>query len=182
MLPAPILSRLVPSLAKIASVRSIRASTPNWLLAFVVCLIGSRAPRNETGAEVRKWKDRLKTTSIGMDLVKTKEAMIDESKSYPAPVGRIGAHDGTDISTLIVRYEMKLLSVGTDGDDVFGDPRDGDISIDSKNEVLAVWRPILLNRDIEAEGGDLEQVATINVGREEGRSGRGSVRAKKTNL
>ena len=42
----------------------------------------------------------------------------------------------------------------------FGDSRDGDISIDSKNEVLAVRRPILLNCNIEAEGGDLEQVAT----------------------
>ena len=54
-----------------------------------------------------------------MDLVKTKEAMIDESKSYPAPVGRIGTHDGADISPFIVRYEMKLRSIGTDGDDVF---------------------------------------------------------------
>lgn len=35
--------------------------------------------------------------------------------------------------------------------------------------MLAVWRPILLNRDIEAERGDLEQVATINIGREERR-------------
>ena len=54
-----------------------------------------------------------------MDLVKTEEAMIDESKSYPAPVGRIGTHDGADVPALIVRYEMKLLSVGMDGDDVF---------------------------------------------------------------
>ena len=54
-----------------------------------------------------------------MDLVKTEEAVIDESKSYPASVGRIGTHDGADISTFIVRYEMKLRSVGTDGDDIF---------------------------------------------------------------
>ena len=36
-----------------------------------------------------------------MDLVKTEEAMIDESKSYPAPVGRIGTHDGADVPALM---------------------------------------------------------------------------------
>lgn len=35
--------------------------------------------------------------------------------------------------------------------------------------MVAVWRPILLNRDIEAERGDLEEVATVNIGREERR-------------
>jgi hypothetical protein len=84
----------------------------------LVVLAGSPAPGNEPGPEVGEWKDRLKTTPIGMDLVKTEEAMIDESKSYPAPVGRIGTDDGADISTFIVRYEMKLRSVWTDGDDV----------------------------------------------------------------
>lgn len=112
--------------AAIAFLIFVRRTTPRACrfpprigLVFVVCLVRSRAPGNETGPEVRKWKDCLKTTPIGMDLVKTEEAMIGESKSYPAPVGRIGTDDGADISTFIVRYEMKLRSVWTDGDDVF---------------------------------------------------------------
>ncbi len=151
-------------------------------MSFVVCLVGSRTPSNETGPEVREWKDHLKTRAIGMDLVQTKEAMIVEAESYPAPVGRIGTHKGADVSTFIIRYEMKLFSVGTDGHDVCGDSGDGDISIDTENKVLTVWRPILLNRDVETEGGDLEHMATIDVRREERRSGRVSVKAKETDF
>ena len=112
---------LLPGIASFGHAQRFLIQVTRLLPVFpvlVIRLIGSRAPGNEPGPEVGEWKDRLKTTPIGMDLVKTEEAMIVESKSYPAPVGRIGTDDGADISTFIVRYEMKLRSVWTDGDDV----------------------------------------------------------------
>src|SRR5215813_4445775 len=46
--------------------------------------------------------------------------------------------------------------------------------------MLAVWCPVLLNRDIEAEGCDLENVTSVNIGCEQGYPERLSVRRQVT--
>ena len=62
-----------------------------------------------------------------------------------------------------------MRSVWTDRCNVCRDSGGMTDSILREDEVLAVRRPVLLNSDTETEGGDLEQVAAVNVGNEERR-------------
>src|SRR6266705_6137827 len=68
-----------------------------------------------------------------------------------------------------MRYETEMRSVWTDRGNVCRDSGGMTDSILREDEVLAVRRPVLLDSDTETEGGDLEQVAAVNVGDEERR-------------
>ena len=69
-----------------------------------------------------------------------------------------------------MRYETQVCSVRADGCDVRRNSGRMTDSILRENQVLAVRRPVLLDRDTETEGGKLEWVATIYVGDFERRS------------
>src|SRR3989442_13817231 len=69
-----------------------------------------------------------------------------------------------------MRYETQVCSVGADGRDIGRDSRGMTDSILRENEVLAVRRPVLLDRDTETEGGKLEWVAAIDVRDDQRRS------------
>src|SRR5207245_11140178 len=69
----------------------------------------------------------------------------------------------------VMRYETQMRSVWTDRGNVCRDSGGMTDSILREDEVLAVRRPVLLDSDTETAGGDLEQVAAVNVGNEERR-------------
>jgi len=84
-----------------------------------------------------------------MDLVKTERSMIGEPENDPTPVRGIGADGSPDVPTLIVRYLLKVGAVWVDDHDIGRDTVDANISINGEDEVFAIRRPILFNRDID---------------------------------
>jgi len=121
------------------------------LLVLAIIVAGSRAPCDEGRPEGGEWEDNCEVGAIGPDLVEAEGSMIGKSENDPTPVGRIGADRSRDASPLIVRYLTKVRAVRTNDHDIGGNSVDGNVSVNRKDEVLAIGRPILLHSNIEAK-------------------------------
>ncbi len=93
--------------------------------------------------------------------------MILEAEDNPVPVGGVRADERVDVPTLVVRQILKVCAVGTDGGDVGGVAGVGEVGINGEDKVALVGRPVLLDRDIEGERSELEEVAAVDAGGEE---------------
>src|SRR6516162_2795406 len=107
-----------------------------------------------------------------MDLEQAGKPVFVKPEYDPAPVGRIRANECPISSALIVRYELQVGSVRANGGYVCRYPGHKNITIHCEHQVLAVRRPVLLDRDVETEWSDLEQITPIDTGGEESRSAR----------
>ncbi len=149
---------------------------------LVLSFTRSRSPVDESWPEAREGKDRRKISAVGMDLEEPENARSIDAKHDPTAVGRIRASDGVDIPTLVMRYETKMCPVRADSGDVCRDSGDMNVSILRKDEVLSIGRPVLLDGDIETEGGDLKQITAVDAGGEEGRSAGLPIEGKKAKV
>ena len=74
---------------------------------FILILVLTRfgVPVDESRLEVRKWKDGVQMSAVGMDFEEPEAAMILKTEDDPATVRRIGTDERVDIAALVICYE-----------------------------------------------------------------------------
>src|SRR5882724_2683645 len=97
----------------------MQSSTLSALVLGVLILCPrSWAPVNKPRLEVRETEDRVEVAAVGAHPEEPEAAVILKAKDDPAPVGGVGADEGVDVATLVVRQVAQVRSVGADGGDV----------------------------------------------------------------
>src|SRR5882724_9850961 len=97
--------------AKFHSVRLV-------LIVLILCALRSWAPVNKPRPEVREPEDHVEVAAVGAHPEEPVAAVIRKAKDDPAPVGGVGADEGVDVATLVVRQVAQARSVGADGGNV----------------------------------------------------------------
>ena len=122
-------------------------------------------PVDAPGPEAREAQDRVQLAAVGAHPIERVTAVILEPECDPLAIGRVRAGIGPEVGALVVRQVAKVCPVGADGGYVgcFVEV----VGIVGEDEVLAIGRPVLLERDVERERGELVEIVAIDVSREE---------------